>query len=326
MASDQEAPVTAHDDGKTDRQHLIRIGTIWVVLSLIGMALVYFVWGPHLPPGTDSEQALNQQTDNKILATISVPVFIFIWTYLVYVLVNWRVKADTPVDQLQDGPAIRGNMKFQATWLVSTTVTVLALAVFGTYELINGYGSGTGSGPAPIWTPAGYSVNAAKSKLLIVQVIGQQWRFTYRYPQFGGVETAELALPVGQEVQFDVTSLDVIHNFWAENLGIKADANPGVNNIAFGKAVRTGSINVHCDELCGLWHGAMYDTGQVMTVDNFRTFMGGLLADHQDLLPYLPPFANIYLPQADGGYYNPSTNPLPNPPGPTPSPSPSVIS
>ena len=34
--------------------------------------------------------------------------------------------------------------------------------------------------------------------MLPVQVIGQQWEFTYRYPTYGGVETAELVLPVGQ--------------------------------------------------------------------------------------------------------------------------------
>ena len=72
-------------------------------------------------------------------------------------------------------------------------------------------------------------------KPLVVQVIGQQWKFTYRYPQFGGFETTQLVLPDNQWVQFHVTSLDVIHSFWAYQLGVKADANPGVNNVAYTK-------------------------------------------------------------------------------------------
>ena len=32
-----------------------------------------------------------------------------------------------------------------------------------------------------------------------------------------------------------MTSLDVIHSFWAYQLGVKADANPGVNNVAYTK-------------------------------------------------------------------------------------------
>ena len=67
-------------------------------------------------------------------------------------------------------------------------------------------------------------------------MIGQQWAWTFRYPQFGGFETTELVLPVGQPVQFNVTSLDVIHSFWAYTLGVKADANPGVNNVAYTDA------------------------------------------------------------------------------------------
>ena len=34
-------------------------------------------------------------------------------------------------------------------------------------------------------------------------------------------------------VEFHVTSLDVIHSFWAYQLAVKADANPGVDNIAY---------------------------------------------------------------------------------------------
>ena len=101
--------------------------------------------------------------------------------------------------------------------------------------------------------------------MLQVQVIGQQWKFTYRYPQYGGFETTDLVLPANQWVQFNVTSIDVIHSFWAYQLGVKADANPGVNNVAFTKIDHTGTIIVRCAELCGLWHGAMFDYGQAMS-------------------------------------------------------------
>ena len=68
-----------------------------------------------------------------------------------------------------------------------------------------------------------------------MQVIAQQWKFTYRYPTYGGVETPHLELPVNQMVELHVTSLDVIHSFWAYQLGVKADANPDVDNVVFVK-------------------------------------------------------------------------------------------
>jgi cytochrome c oxidase subunit 2 len=321
--------MTAHADRttpaeRTDRQHILRIAVIWVALSLIGMALVYFVWGPHMPPGKSSDQARLQQSANRALGTAAVPVFIFVWVYLGYVLTNWRVKSNTPLAEIGEGPPLRGHTGFQITWLVVTSLTVLWAFVFGTVDLARNAGAGTGSGPAPIWTPAGYAADPTNSKLLVVQVIGQQWRWTFRYPQYGGFESAQMVIPAGQQVQYSVTSLDVIHSFWAVNLGIKADANPGVNNIAFGTADKIGSVNIRCDELCGLWHGSMSTTGQVVSAADFKTWVASETATYKQLLPYLPPYADFYLPQSDGGYYDPGQDPLSSG-APAPAASPSVI-
>ena len=42
-------------------------------------------------------------------------------------------------------------------------------------------------------------------------------------------------IPANTLVEFHVTSLDVVHSFWAYQLGVKADANPGQDNIAYVK-------------------------------------------------------------------------------------------
>ncbi len=73
-------------------------------------------------------------------------------------------------------------------------------------------------------------------------------------------------LPANTTVEFHVTSLDVIHSFWAYQLGVKADANPGVDNVAFTTTKnQLGSFTVRCNELCGLWHGAMYNYGHIVS-------------------------------------------------------------
>ncbi len=295
----------------SSRTHLTRVALIWLVLSAVLTPVVYFVLGPHLPPGGMANDAADQRFDNTVLAATATPVILFIWTYLAYVLVNFRDKnrEGEPVD----GPPIKGSMRFQVGWLVVTSVTVLSLFVFGTYELIQPSGAGTGSGDSPIWTPAGYSAVAKKNTLLQVQVIGQQWRWTYRFPQYNGVETTTLELPVNTEVQFNVTSLDVIHSFWAYELGVKADANPGVNNIAFAKATRLGTFQIHCVELCGTLHGAMVDTGHVVSPSDFQNWIANQVTIHAEDIPLLPPYAPTYLPQVDGGYYDPGQDPLPSP-------------
>ena len=95
-------------------------------------------------------------------------------------------------------------------------------------------------------------------------MIGQQWLWTFRYPGYGGVETPYLVLPVGRSIDFHVTSLDVVHSFWAYELGVKADAIPGADNVAYVKPLKTGSFQIRCAELCGLWHGHMNTTGSVL--------------------------------------------------------------
>ena len=92
-----------------------------------------------------------------------------------------------------------------------------------------------------------------------VQVIGQQWEFTYRYPTYGGLETPHLYLPANTLIRLHVTSLDVIHSFWAVNLGVKADANPGTDNVVYVETKNPLKLNIRCAELCGLWHGYMFD-------------------------------------------------------------------
>ncbi len=75
-----------------------------------------------------------------------------------------------------------------------------------------------------------------------MQVIGQQWEFTYRYPSLGGFETNQLMLPANTDVVLHVTSLDVVHSFWAVELGVKADANPGVDNVAYVETQRGAHV------------------------------------------------------------------------------------
>jgi cytochrome c oxidase subunit II len=308
MAAGAPAPPPAA--GPAEPNHGARIFLIWLPLAVAADLVIYFVWGPHLPPGNMSTSAASQQFDIKVLGVTAAPVLLFVVIFAGYSLVVWRHR---PGDD-EDGPPIHGNTRVSVSWIMISSAIVLFLFVFGTYELIAPQGAGAGEGASPIWTP-----NSAGT--LQVQVIAQQWRFTYRYPQFGGFETEDLVLPVGRWVEFHVTSLDVIHSFWAYQLGVKADANPGVDNVAYTKAEHAGSITVRCDELCGLWHGAMFDYGQAMPAASFQSWARSTEVRLAAVTRALPPYALTYdptvIPQinkamakagitgAGGGYYPP---------------------
>jgi cytochrome c oxidase subunit II len=269
----------------SEPNHGLRIFIPWLVLSVVADVIIWTVWRSHMPPGSMSTAGVNQQFDIAVMAVLAAPVMIFVLLYFAYALIVWRQK---PGDDA-DGPAIHGNTRIQATWIVVSSVIVLFLAVFGTVELFTAQGSGGGEGASPIFT-------ADVKGPLQVQVIGQQWKFTYRYPQYGGFETTDLVLPTNTWVEFHVTSVDVIHSFWAYQLGVKADANPGVDNIAYTKIYHTGSITVRCAELCGLWHGAMFDFGQAVTPAAFQTWAQATETHLAAVTKMLPPYALTYDP------------------------------
>ncbi|HZO62741.1 MAG TPA: cytochrome c oxidase subunit II [Gaiellaceae bacterium] len=268
--------------------HAGRIGVAWLVSSAVGMTLVAVYLAPYLPPGTASKEADGQRFDNEVLTLVCIPIVALVLVYFAYVLIVFRARGD----RTAEGPPIRGNVRVQTAWIAGTTVTVLFLAAFGTYELLGGAGGGQGANP--VFVP---SASAATDPPLQVQVIGQQWQFTYRYPSEGGFESAELVLPVGREIELHVTSLDVIHSFWAPSLGVKADANPGVDNVAYVTPTRVGRFALRCAELCGLFHGYMFDTGRVLTAGAFAAWVARERAFVAPVTRYLPPYATTYLPE-----------------------------
>ena len=320
MAADASAASPAVAGKSSDARVLL---ITWIGLSVIACLLVALALGPHLPPGRASVQAASQQTDFTVLSTMATPVVVGVLLYFGYALAFWRRK---PGDET-DAEPLHGNLKVQANWIIGTGAIVLSLAVYGTVELISPAGAGAGEGPQPIWKPAGTTTASltswkpGTSNILQVQVIGQQWAWTYRYPQFGGFETTQLMLPVGEPVQFNVTSLDVIHSFWAYTLGVKADANPGLNNVAYTTPQHTGYFQVRCSELCGIWHGSMYDTGDVLSVADFLKWTQTSKVQLAAVTKIMPPYALTYDPttipagkvntalgltSAGGGYYNPA--------------------
>jgi cytochrome c oxidase subunit 2 len=264
-------------------RHFRRILILWIVLSVVATPIVVFFWDPSLPPGKGADDASGQVTDNTVLFGVATPIAAALVSYFAYVLIVFRHRGDEP----QEGVAIHGDRWVPRVWLAVTILIALGLSVFGTVRLLEG-GAGGGQGPDPLSKPSG--------EPLEVQVIGQQWQFTYRWPSYGGVETPQLVLPVNRDVELHVTSLDVIHSFWAHELGVKADANPGQDNVAYVRATEEGTFETRCAELCGLWHGHMFDEGRVVSEGEFESWIERQQAKLRPATRTLPPYKPEYAP------------------------------
>ncbi|MFC7693357.1 cytochrome c oxidase subunit II [Paeniroseomonas aquatica] len=94
---------------------------------------------------------------------------------------------------------------------------------------------------------------------LKVEIIGRQYWWEVRYPELGeGAVTAnELHLPVGRDVELQLSSGDVIHSVWIPNLHGKMDMIPGRVNRQRLRVDRTGVLRGQCTEFCGIQHSFM---------------------------------------------------------------------
>ena len=270
---------------EADRPHMIRLLIIWVVLSIIGIIGVLQI---NYPPSDQTVQGQDQANTLRLLTVLATPVFVGVVMMVIYSAIYFR--RDSP--QLVDGPPMLGNIPVQVAWIAISSVIVLFLALVGIITLASSNGAQAVATPG-----SGTAGGAAAGPEMQVQVIAQQWYFTYRYADYGGVETTHLYLPLDRPVELHVTSLDIIHSFWAYQLGVKADANPGVDNTIHVTPQKIGGFTVRCAELCGLWHGHMSDTeGQVVSQSDFDAWIAQQQQDYSVIAKAVPSYAPYYFP------------------------------
>jgi cytochrome c oxidase subunit 2 len=92
---------------------------------------------------------------------------------------------------------------------------------------------------------------------LTIEVVGHQWWWEVRYPSEHIITANEIHIPVGQPVRVELTSADVIHDFWVPQISGKIDAIPGETNTIQLEASTAGNYRGECLVYCGLQHANM---------------------------------------------------------------------
>ena len=95
-----------------------------------------------------------------------------------------------------------------------------------------------------------------KPPALVVNVTAMQYAFIFTYPETE-VTSGELHVPVGREVELNMSANDVIHAFWVPEFRLKQDIIPGRQTEVRFTPKKEGDYDLICAELCGPYHGAM---------------------------------------------------------------------
>jgi cytochrome c oxidase subunit 2 len=129
-----------------------------------------------------------------------------------------------------------------------------------------------------------------------LKVTGNQWFWSYAYPDNGGIQFSSMivpeeklaqdqrslrllavdqyvVLPVNTVIRIQITASDVVHSWGVQSLGVKKDAVPGRLNETWTRIEREGTYYGDCYELCGRNHAFMPIGIEVVSRERFNAWV-----------------------------------------------------
>ena len=187
-----------------------------------------------------------------LLGTI---VFVLVEAALIWVIFRYRRRPN----DTSTPPQTHGNAVLEIIWTLIPAFILLFIAVPTVQTIFK--------------TQARVAAGA-----LEIEVIGHQWWWEFRYPEYNIVTANEIYIPSGRTVNFKMTSHDVIHSLWAPQLAGKRDVMANRTNYiwftpdsSLGPAVWNG----FCTEYCGASHANMRFRVFTVKPDQFASWVAG---------------------------------------------------
>lgn len=178
---------------------------------------------------------------------------------LLWFVLHYRRRPDRPAAH------VRGDRWGQLAWVLVPAVVVLAL------DLAIDFAS------SPVWARIKEQL---PSDGLTVAGTAKQFNWVFAYPgPDGHLDTAddvllenELHVPAGENVRVRLRSQDVIHSFFLPAVRLKQDVLPGRTTEVWFNAVKPGTYELPCAELCGFGHYTMRGFLIVHAPDEYRAW------------------------------------------------------
>lgn len=239
-----------------DRHGVLRAKPLGVVVFLTLLLGLTGCQGP-FPQSTFSPTSEFGHDLNGLFMMIfwwGVVVFVGVELAVVYVVYRFRARPDSP-----DPRPVHGHTALEIAWTLAPAMIIVFIAV-PTIQVL--------------WKDAG----ADTSEALQIQVVGHQWWWEFRYPEYGITTAADLHLPQGRPVELLLTSADVIHSFWLPRLGGKRDMMLGRTNRLVFTPDSVGEFLGQCAEFCGTSHANMRFKAFVHAPAEFANWVEGQAA------------------------------------------------
>ncbi len=175
------------------------------------------------------------------VAAIAAAIFAVVVGLMAYAVIKYRRRAD---DDGREPVQIYGSNQIELAWTVIPFLIVIVLFLTSARAI--------------------HEIQDRRMPpgALEVTVVGHQFWWELRYPQYGVVTANELHVPVSDPdhpwpTALTLLSADVVHSFWAPQLAGKTDLIPGQVNHTWIEPVRPGVYLGQCAMYCGAQHAHM---------------------------------------------------------------------
>jgi cytochrome c oxidase subunit 2 len=229
---------------------------------------------PHSPNGA--------RTNDAYYLVLGFTAAIFVLVEGLLVVFVWRYRSRGRARAVE-GAQVHGHTRLELIWTVIPVVILVVIGGFVFYKL-----------------PGIKNAPAAANPLRIT-VEGHQFYWQFDYPN-GAHSINDLHAPVGQVVDLNVISTDVIHSWWIPELGGKIQAIPGRTNHFWFQANREGTYVGQCAELCGLYHAAMRARVIVTSGADYATYVASAANADLGRAEFTGACATCHGMQGQGGY------------------------
>lgn len=190
---------------------------------------------------------------------LSVIIFVGVSAALFYTVQKFREDKNPNAPQ-----QFHGNNRLETLLVAVPVVIVILLSVLTVRSMAR-------LNPVPAGTPK-------------IDILGKQFWWNFAYPattaDAGGVVTNgnEMVMPAGRLVTLNVTSGDVVHGFWAPNIGGQRAAIPSVVRTWNVDTDRPGVYQGNCSQLCGASHANMRYKVIALSQERYDAFLAAAKA------------------------------------------------
>jgi cytochrome c oxidase subunit II len=183
------------------------------------------------------------QVNQTLLITFGIAVFFFLLITVCLVIFVIRYNHSKRAEAAD----IRGSKTLEIIWIVIPAIIVLGMFYSGWQSYL--------------------SSRTVPGNAMPVLVTARKWSWTFTYEN-GRISNILYAL-VNRPIKLTLTSVDVIHSFYAPAFRIKRDAVPGMNTYVWFLPEKPGDFDILCTEYCGVGHSAMLTKIKVLSADAF---------------------------------------------------------